>query len=291
MFEISFFDIDKEENILISKNNKIIYKTEKDKNNLINKFYKVLIEKDENYKILIDKKNINSKNTILINLIDFTNIIENLKYKKGMLLYLYINNIISKKSIDYNKIIEEFKNYYEEKLSDIEIAFSLEEEIIEEKVFNAIFSLNIDINFDSYQEKVITILNELIKQDFAKNYICLYNSSYITIDYNYNNLFLFDLNENISIFDQNIMIDNSIKNTNIDLLIEEVKEKFPILIEEQKIKELITHYFKYFYKKDIINSDNRELIIISLIFNDIFSQEKNIIYENKKVTNFKSILT
>lgn len=291
MFEISFFDIDKEENILISKNNKVIYKTEKDKNNLINKFYKVLIEKDENYKILIDKKNINSKNTILINLIDFTNIIENLKYKKGTLLCLYINNIISKESIDYNKIIEEFKNYYEEKLSDIEIAFSLEEEIIEEKVFNAIFSLNIDINFDSYQEKVITILNELIKQDFTKNYICLYNSSYITIDYNYNNLFLFDMNENISIFDQNIMINNGIKNTNIDLLIEEVKEKFPIPIEEQKIKELIIHYFKYFYKKDTIDSDNEGLIIISLIFNDIFLQEKNIIYKNKKVTNFKSILT
>ena len=71
-------------NILIQKNNNIIYK---DKMKIL-EFYSVLQEGiNKNKDVFISNNKLNNKEYFLINLMDITSIIENIKYNKGSLLY------------------------------------------------------------------------------------------------------------------------------------------------------------------------------------------------------------
>ena len=84
------FEIDNHiNNILIQKNNNIIYK---DKMKIL-EFYSVLQEGiNKNKDVFISNNKLNNKEYALINLMDITSIIENFKYNKGSLLYEYIKN-------------------------------------------------------------------------------------------------------------------------------------------------------------------------------------------------------
>ena len=75
-------------NILIKRNNNIIYK---DKIKIL-EFYNILQQGiNKNKDVFISNNKINNKEYALINLMDITSIIENFKYNKGSLLYEYIN--------------------------------------------------------------------------------------------------------------------------------------------------------------------------------------------------------
>ena len=96
------FEIDNHiNNILIQKNNNIIYK---DKIKIL-EFYNILQQGiNKNKDVFISNNKINNKEYALINLMDITSIIENIKYNKGSLLYEYINLIVNNKEEYLNKI-------------------------------------------------------------------------------------------------------------------------------------------------------------------------------------------
>lgn len=71
-------------------------------------FDEVLNDKEVTIKIAIGNQNITTKNYVLVNLLDIEAIINQFKYKKGSLIYEYVNIILE--NVDIN-IVDEINDF------------------------------------------------------------------------------------------------------------------------------------------------------------------------------------
>jgi hypothetical protein len=294
MNELRIINKENEETIVISKSNNILYEKLSDILYFYKLFDSVINEKNDDISITMGNKTINSKDFILINLFDIQSLIDSIKYKKGSLLYKYVNNLITESSID---LVFQTNNYIENMITPILKTLPFNYYVNFSSDISNIFNNNVeftpiinDKDINTYIEK---ILNELMGTQLNKVFILFINSDLIDININDNdNLYLFDISKNKKIDKYNILItNNSINNFDYEMLKNRLALNWPINYNEEKLIQVITNYFTFYFQMSEIYTNNSDILIISTLMNNYYNLQKNIKYNAQVVDNIvKSFL-
>lgn len=270
--------------IVVNKNNSIIYDKMINVLNFYKNFDEVINNKNENIDMHFDNKKVNSKDYILINLIDIDNILNSIKYQKGTILYEYITTIIDNCDFELNQEINE---YLENKIINISKKFCFESKISFESDLNKIFSTGIQIkskiSLENLNIKINEILNDIIMKKQNKTFIIFYNSEFINFQSNYDNLYLFDISQKNDFQKYNVICLNSLENFNQELLLDKIKLNWPIEYKEHEIENLLNKFLLEYFKDSEIISDDKNILILSKLLNKFYNLDKSITIENSKI--------
>lgn len=248
-----------EENITIEKNNKVLI-TNYDK---YIEFYKYFYEM---YNIFIENKEILKKDCVFIDITTIAGIIKELEFKKNTLLYDFI--LIKYNEIDINKK-DEFYSAFLKQIEYLKSNMNLEFELIPEEIIDKVIIQNINtkINYARLIKDFENILHFVVSYNINKTYIIIYNSSFFQMSRNLDNCYTFDVNSYLNVKDYNILISDEIRNINYELLIEYLKEIWPVDYFEQEIENLLEEYFSYGIHKKIFKNKKEKMYLLSSIIN------------------------
>ena len=248
-----------EENITIEKNNKVLI-TNYDK---YIEFYKYFYEMSN---IFIENKEILKKDCVFIDITTIAGIIKELEFKKNTLLYDFI--LIKYNEIDINKK-DEFYSAFLKQIEYLKSNMNLEFELIPEEIIDKVIIQNINtkINYARLIKDFENILHFVVSYNINKTYIIIYNSSFFQMSRNLDNCYTFDVNSYLNVKDYNILISEEIRNINYELLIEYLKEIWPVDYFEQEIENLLEEYFSYGIHKKIFKNKKEKMYLLSSIIN------------------------
>ena len=248
-----------EENITIEKNNKVLI-TNYDK---YIEFYKYFYEMSN---IFIENKEILKKDCVFIDITTIAGIIKELEFKKNTLLYDFI--LIKYNEIDINKK-DEFYSVFLNQIEYVKSNMNLEFELIPEEIIDKVIIQNINtkINYARLIKDFENILHFVVSYNINKTYIIIYNSSFFQMSRNLDNCYTFDVNSYLNVKDYNILISDEIRNINYELLIEYLKEIWPVDYFEQEIENLLEEYFSYGIHKKIFKNKKEKMYLLSSIIN------------------------
>ncbi len=248
-----------EENITIEKNNKVLI-TNYDK---YIEFYKYFYEMSN---IFIENKEILKKDCVFIDITTIAGIIKELEFKKNTLLYDFI--LIKYNEIAINKK-DEFYSAFLKQIEYLKSNMNLEFELIPEEIIDKVIIQNINtkINYARLIKDFENILHFVVSYNINKTYIIIYNSSFFQMSRNLDNCYTFDVNSYLNVKDYNILISDEIRNINYELLIEYLKEIWPVDYFEQEIENLLEEYFSYGIHKKIFKNKKEKMYLLSSIIN------------------------
>lgn len=248
-----------EENITIEKNNKVLI-TNYDK---YIEFYKYFYEMSN---IFIENKEILKKDCVFIDITTIAGIIKELEFRKNTLLYDFI--LIKYNEIDINKK-DEFYSAFLKQIEYLKSNMNLEFELIPEEIIDKVIIQNINtkINYARLIKDFENILHFVVSYNINKTYIIIYNSSFFQMSRNLDNCYTFDVNSYLNVKDYNILISDEIRNINYELLIEYLKEIWPVDYFEQEIENLLEEYFSYGIHKKIFKNKKEKMYLLSSIIN------------------------
>lgn len=248
-----------EENITIEKNNKVLI-TNYDK---YIEFYKYFYEMSN---IFIENKEILKKDCVFIDITTIAGIIKELEFKKNTLLYDFI--LIKYNEIAINKK-DEFYSAFLKQIEYLKSNMNLEFELIPEEIIDKVIIQNINtkINYARLIKDFENILHFVVSYNINKTYIIIYNSSFFQMSRNLDNCYTFDVNSYLNVKDYNILISDEIRNINYELLIEYLKEIWPVDYFEQEIETLLEEYFSYGIHKKIFKNKKEKMYLLSSIIN------------------------
>ena len=248
-----------EENITIEKNNKVLI-TNYDK---YIEFYKYFYEMSN---IFIENKKILKKDCVFIDITTIAGIIKELEFKKNTLLYDFI--LIKYNEIAINKK-DEFYSAFLKQIEYLKSNMNLEFELIPEEIIDKVIIQNINtkINYARLIKDFENILHFVVSYNINKTYIIIYNSSFFQMSRNLDNCYTFDVNSYLNVKDYNILISDEIRNINYELLIEYLKEIWPVDYFEQEIETLLEEYFSYGIHKKIFKNKKEKMYLLSSIIN------------------------
>lgn len=278
----------------ITKNNNILFRDKFSIFKFYNLFDKVINQKDDKIKIEIQNKKVNNKNTYLINLIDFSYTIDNLKFKKNTLIYNYIENKINSEPFnDLDKINQLLNDTFISILDKYNFKYSYE---INNDLFKLLIS-NFDIDFkiddDDIYNKIIFLLDDLINSKLNTTFIIFYDSNLIDISCDkYENVYCFDCSLMKNIDEYNLIFSNYFNNFNFDILYDCIIKKWPIEYNDELLYKSINYYFQNCYIVDSFKTDNIYLIILTKIINELYGFKQECIVNSIVLNNnIKSFLT
>lgn len=253
------------------------------------KFYKffddIINEKNDNCKVLLNNKQLSSKEYILVNLIDTYSILNELKFKKGTLLYeYYIEKLINidPSFIDsLNNILYDINNSFRETLpfkTSLYVDFDI----------TKIFSCGVNVEPIILDNKLIDILmeilNEVVGNKIDKKFIIFFNSDYININkIKFDNIISFDISEQFEFNNYNILLLDEPHNIFYDNVMEFCKRNWPVDYKNNEIELLVNKMKNYYFRFSEINTNNEKVLIISHLFNKYFKLNKNIKYNVHKI--------
>lgn len=248
-----------EENITIEKNNKVLI-TNYDK---YIEFYKYFYEMSN---IFIENKEILKKDCVFIDITTIAGIIKELEFKKNTLLYDFI--LIKYNEIAINKK-DEFYSAFLKQIEYLKSNMNLEFELIPEEIIDKVIIQNINtkINYARLIKDFENILHFVVSYNINKTYIIIYNSSFFQMSRNLDNCYTFDVNSYLNVKDYNILISDEIRNINYELLIEYLKEIWPVDYFEQEFETLLEEYFSYGIHKKIFKNKKEKMYLLSSIIN------------------------
>lgn len=256
-------------------------------------FDEVINVKNELISMNFDNKKVNSKDYVLINLLDLNSVLEAMKYQKNSIIYEYVTSTIE--FLDYN-FTEEVNRYLEDKYLEISKKFCFKSRIIFESDLNKIFNSGIQIspiiNLEEINLKIIEMLNYLISLKQNKIFIVFYDSEFINFDSSFDNIYLFNFSQKNSFNSYNLLLINKeIKNFENQLLIDKIKLNWPISYNDFEIEELLNNLLINYFKMDNINSSSQNEIVLYTLLNKFFNLNKKIIIKNMKLNDIiKSFL-
>ncbi len=244
-------------------------------------FYKYFYLKQN---LFIQNKEITKKDCIVIDISSVFNILKQMEFNKGTLLYEYI-------SLIYNEVhLEDKQPFYYEYLNQIEILkdkLNSDFEIIPEENLDKVVLQNIDINInlDSLLSNFNCILNKILLENINKTYIIFHDSKLIEIKPESDNYYLFDVNQFLDIKEYNLLVTKNVNEFNLNSLVNYIESIWPINYEENEICFLLEHYFKYLiYLKDI-SIFNEKLYLIGIILNKIYNLQQKLYCTNLNINN------
>lgn len=252
----------------IEKNNKLKIINNKTYLNFYKYFY---LKRD----VIVQNKEINKKDFVVIDLTSTTVIIKQMEFNKGSIFYDYV-------TYKYNNIsLEEKDKFYQEFLKQIDLlkeSLKVDYEIVEEDNIDKVIIQNIDINinFDNLFETALKVLNEIVKENVTKIYIIFYNSRLLNIKLDSDNYYLFDVNQYLDINECNLLFCDDIYNLNFSSLINYVENIWPKNYEDNEIKLYLNHYFKYLIYLNEFDTLSIEIYLIGLILNKLYGLNQKI---------------
>lgn len=257
-----------EENVRIEKDNKI---------KIINydkyiDFYTHFYKRNNLY---IENKEITKKDCIFIDASSMYSIISEMQFKKGTLLYEYVSSV-------YNNIDVDIKDeFYQSFVKQVEIINDLVDNnmsIIPEDAIEKVVLQNayVEIENDKLIEEFVKILNYVISGNINLTYIVFYNSQIVNIEKNYDNCYTFDLNNYLDIRNYNLIIVDEIREFGYEILVEYLKNIWPIDYIEEEEENLIAEYFNFvIYLKKFI-TQKEKLFLMSKILNKEYKIKQEI---------------
>lgn len=268
------FEIDNHiNNILIQKNNNIIYK---DKMKIL-EFYIVLQEGiNKNKDVFISNNKLNNKEYALINLMDITSIIENFKYNKGSLLYEYINLIVNNKEEYLDKIediVDGLMQYIKDNV-DLNISWEFNSSLF--KTLSSLVDIDININIKELTVVINEILDYIMKYNSNKIYIIFIDKSLININFNNDNLYIFNVNNNIEdLNDYNLLFLDYYYDFNLNVLLENIKLNWNKEYNDDYILNLLKDFINIYLKYDNIFISNNDIKQLKNIFYKLYNIQNN----------------
>lgn len=279
----------------IRKDNHILIEGELGYMNFYLLFYRLIKDKQNNLGLngYLDDRLINNKDFILINLTDLEEILAIIQYKKGNLLFDYINmNLLEKLSIIDNNFYNQIDTIIEGIAQDLGVDYQLEENSL--KLIQTLIQISVSSSdYFSILKTVNKILCKILSTVDNKKYIVFYNSNIIDIDFSqYQNCYSFDINQQLEISKYNMLSTNKIKEFHLDMIQEQVKLLWPMEYTNEVICYYLKRYFKYYLGfKEVELTDKNEIIIASII-KKIFDFNQLIVYDSSLLEyNIKSFLT
>lgn len=268
------FEIDNHiNNILIQKNNNIIYK---DKMKIL-EFYSVLQEGiNKNKDVFISNNKLNNKEYFLINLMDITSIIENIKYNKGSLLYEYVNLIVNNKEEYLNKIENIVDNLMQDINSSVEFDISWEFNNSLSKILTSLTDINVNIKIKELNTIVNNLLDCVVKYNSNKIYIIFIDKGLININLNNDNLYIFNINSNVeNINDYNLLFLDNYYEFNLNVLLENIKLNWNKEYNDDYILNLLKDFINIYLKYDNIFISNNDIKQLKNIFYKLYNIQNN----------------
>lgn len=235
------------------------------------KFYRLIELKDKNIKIFLGEKSIESKNCILFSFLDFTEILNNLNFKKGTLFYEYISSNL--KEIDFedsdnclSDIAAIVKKLIEN--SDINIDYEIDDDI-DKILFNCVaFKCQLDIlKIDDIFNK---LLGKIILNNLNKTFVIFFDSSLLNLNiFNYDNCYSFDIS--LKLNNYNLICSNEISAFNIDYIIAKLESIWPIEFNSMQVKKYIVKYFELIKINFPLQSYNETEYLVYILLNKIYN--------------------
>lgn len=260
-------------NILIKRNNNIIYK---DKIKIL-EFYNILQQGiNKNKDVFISNNKINNKEYALINLMDITSIIENFKYNKGSLLYEYINLIVNNKE-EYSDKIEDIVDGLMQDIKDnVDLNISWEFNSSLFKTLSSLVDIDININIKELTVVINEILDYIMKYNSNKIYIIFIDKSLININFNNDNLYIFNVNNNIEdLNDYNLLFLDYYYDFNLNVLLENIKLNWNKEYNDDYILNLLKDFINIYLKYDNIFISNNDIKQLKNIFYKLYNIQNN----------------
>lgn len=277
---------------MIRKNNSILYSDLLQLLRFYRFFYEVIEYKNKDIEISIGNKKINSKDAILINLMDVSSCLNNLKYDKNSLLYLYILRLLDDVDITkQDKILNSIESLGDEILNNSDLELSYDFDVNISKIMTSFFKF--DVTLEDYKTTIKLLVDSIVNLDLNKIYIIFYNSNLIKLDFlNNDNVYMFDVSIDNDLRNYNISLVDEIKEFNYDLLISEIEKLWPILFEREKINNIMDRFYHIFNSNKDYYTDNQNEVILNKILNMIFLKNREIRYDSSILdNNIKSFLT
>lgn len=260
-------------NILIKKNNNIIYK---DKIKIL-EFYNILQQGiNKNKDVFISNNKINNKEYSLINLMDITSIIENFKYNKGSLLYEYINLIVNNKEEYLDKIEDIVDGLMQDIKDNVDLSISWEFNSSLFKTLSSLVDIDININIKELTVVINEILDYIMKYNSNKIYIIFIDKSLININFNNDNLYIFNVNNNIEdLNDYNLLFLDYYYDFNLNVLLENIKLNWNKEYNDDYILNLLKDFINIYLKYDNIFISNNDIKQLKNIFYKLYNIQNN----------------
>ncbi len=232
------------------------------------KFYKLIVLKDENINIKIGEKTLENRNSILLNLTSFNEILNNLMFKKGTLFYEYIENCLQ--NVDFN-IIESLNVICDDigksivDQTHLDISYQLENDLAK-KTFDLIkFKFaHLELFDNCIFEQV---LKDVIEKNTSKLFIIFYNSEIMSLDFSlHSNCYTFDVSDTTLISECNLICNEGVINFNVETLQNYLYDNWPIDFNANDVTAYIDRY--YFYckmKSNIFAYNDIEYLVYKLL--------------------------
>ncbi len=286
MNEFSICYDDHEESFWIKHENHISYIKIEEVFQFYSRMRLGLEEKNGSYQVRLGHLLLDKKNTVLLNLMDFSTLFEFLSGARGSLMADHVYGLLEDVDVSLE---ERINTLLEEMVSPVWkniINYSFSFDIIKYLKANTNFSF-------PNLEDIYTCLEEIIKKNSNINYFVFYHSAFWKKDFEADNLYCFDLNANVSLTKKNILIlKDSYRNLDIDLLSEEVLRQFPDFMEKESLYCYLDCFFRYYFSnsEEIISDDEKMLVLAKIIF-QLFGYQYNIRSKKEMNNMFKSFLS
>lgn len=278
----------------IRKDNHILVENELGYRDLYLKFYQLIKEKQDNLVGYFDDKLITSKDFILIDLMDLEELLAMIQYKKGSLLFDYVNRELLEKVVVFdNDFYNQVSILVEDVFDSLGVSYQLEDNNL--KLIQSLLQVSIDVkNIPSLLQIINKLLLKILSSsDNSKKYIIFYNSSVLNIDFsNYECCYSFDVNKNLNISKYNLLSTNQVLEFHLDVVQQQVKLLWPTHYTIEMIFFYLERYFKYYLGFEKVELTEQNEIIMASIIKKLFGFNQMIIYDSSFIEhNIKSFLT
>ena len=277
----------------ISKKNSILILNKLTFLKFYNNFYQVFENKNKDIEIFLENKLLDSKNAFLLTLIDQTEILENLNFKKGSLFYEYImNQIYSNENLDNDIIFYDLENILKniQKTSKINVDYNIDEDL--EKLILSQVEFNIKVNFEDINEIMNFMFKNYLEKNVNKIGIIFYDSSLISLDIDlFESCYFFDINEKKEVKEYNVVLGEEVKEFDLNFVINRLENIWPVEFN----REEVIHRVEKYWKSKLIDLrlevlDETSLILYSIL-DKMFNYESNFIIKKFQIRdNVKSFL-
>lgn len=294
MIQLKMNSADEEQFLRIQKDNHILVENEKGMIDFYNRFMK-LIEGTEEFTGFIDYKKIDSKSFVLLNLLDYQVLNEAVQYKKGSLLFEYIDFVLKDhistfpESINLELVSFLDKIFYQENLQVDYVVNEDSIKLLHNQVQFFLPCKSLEMQLEAIKE----MLNSLFIHNLTKKYIIFYNSKIIDYDFSkYDCCYSFDVNQNKPFEVYNLMAIDAVREFNLNILKKEIELLWPIEYREEHLKKIIEKYFTQYLFLEEIKLSIPEEILVAHIIQKLLGIDKKLSYDSSILNyNIKSFLT
>lgn len=230
----------------------------------------------QNSDLLIGNTKIEKKNSIVINLLDYDSIINQLSLKKGTFLYDYLINEVDY-SANINDVKEEVDKYIQDKIKEklnTTLEYDISFNIDVSKIITNYIEFDINLSIEYFISIIKQILKSFRESNNKKIIIILVNSKIFknTLD-DLKDVYIFKF---FGYSFPNIIINDQINNIDLEFIEQYVVTTFPIYINKENVKNIAINYFNQLSTNDIVIAKDYEELVVFNIINSIYNLKNKI---------------